>query len=277
MYQRLNVYFKEMFPLQRFIPYAAITFLGLYFSTQAVLGVDVFIIGYPTVIGFITLFPLSLLMRIFDEFKDLEVDRVLFPHRAVARGAVHTSDLKWLGICLVILMIILNISLDWVIMFFIAALAFGFLTFKWFFIKDILSHNLLLALVTHQPMGLLVNAYVAAIAMFVTANALGTFDTWVAAVVFAYFFPVTAWEIARKIRAPEQETEYVTYSKILGPRFACCLPLLFTSLSGILLLLINARLHLALWATLVDWSDFTHLYLHLPAFYCHLNTRDQYY
>jgi 4-hydroxybenzoate polyprenyltransferase len=31
-----------------------------------------------------------------------------------------------------------------------------------------------------------------------------------------------AWEIARKIRRPADETEYVTYSSILGPAGAVC-------------------------------------------------------
>jgi len=247
MLSRLNIYFKEMFPLQLFIPYACITFFGLYFATQAVLGVDSLIMGKPAIIGFITLFSLSLLMRVFDEFKDLEVDKVLFPDRAVARGAVHTSDLKWLGYSLVAVMVILNLSLGWVMLPFIAALGFGFLTFKWFFIKDILSTNLLLALITHQPMGLFINAYVAATAIFAATVSLASIDIWVIAVILAYFFPVTAWETARKIRAPEQETDYVTYSKVLGPRFACCLPLFFTSLSGALLILISNKLNLAFW------------------------------
>ncbi len=30
------------------------------------------------------------------------------------------------------------------------------------------------------------------------------------------YFPALIWEIARKIRAPKDETEYVTYSKLFG-------------------------------------------------------------
>jgi hypothetical protein len=44
-----------------------------------------------------------------------------------------------------------------------------------------------------------------------------------------YILPVclifTNWEFVRKIRAPEQETAYTTYSKIMGPRAAILLAL----------------------------------------------------
>ncbi len=33
---------------------------------------------------------------------------------------------------------------------------------------------------------------------------------------FTLYFPALIWEVSRKIRAPEDETEYVTYSKLFG-------------------------------------------------------------
>ena len=34
--------------------------------------------------------------------------------------------------------------------------------------------------------------------------------------VMTLYFPALIWEISRKIRAPKEETEYVTYSKLFG-------------------------------------------------------------
>ena len=34
--------------------------------------------------------------------------------------------------------------------------------------------------------------------------------------VFTLYFPALIWEVSRKIRAPKDETEYVTYSKLFG-------------------------------------------------------------
>ena len=33
---------------------------------------------------------------------------------------------------------------------------------------------------------------------------------------FTLYFPALIWEVSRKIRAPKDETEYVTYSKLFG-------------------------------------------------------------
>ena len=42
------------------------------------------------------------------------------------------------------------------------------------------------------------------------------------------YFPALIWEISRKIRAPEDETEYVTYSKLFGYKKATRFILLIT-------------------------------------------------
>ena len=34
--------------------------------------------------------------------------------------------------------------------------------------------------------------------------------------VFTLYFPALIWEVSRKIRAPKDETEYITYSKLFG-------------------------------------------------------------
>src|SRR5438067_703270 len=47
---------------------------------------------------------------------------------------------------------------------------------------------------------------------------------WVLLVLLAPVASVAAWETARKIRIPEDETDYGTYSKLLGWRLAALLP-----------------------------------------------------
>ena len=36
------------------------------------------------------------------------------------------------------------------------------------------------------------------------------------------WMPFLGWEISRKIRGPQDETEYVTYSRLWGPKLAIC-------------------------------------------------------
>src|SRR5438309_930780 len=55
---------------------------------------------------------------------------------------------------------------------------------------------------------------------------------WAAVLVVGIWMPVAAWEIARKVRAPGEETDYTTYSKVLGARRAASLPAFFVLVSG---------------------------------------------
>ena len=83
-----------------------------------------------------------------------------------------------------------------------------------------LKHELqfLWALITHQPYIPLSYAYVVSIAMYHA----GTFTVDVRGVVAVVLFwlPFLMWELSRKIRAPGCETDYQTYSMVLGPRRA---------------------------------------------------------
>lgn len=248
MLARLRIYLSEMFPLWEFLPYALVSFGGLYLVVQALQGAATLVLGPVALVGFASYFALSLLMRIFDEFKDLEVDRQLFPHRPLPRGAVRPGDLRALGLFLVITAILLNLACGWLVWPFLAALGFGWLSFKWFFCERAMRNNLLLALVTHQPMVLFVNAYIAATALYaLSPTPPSAVDGRLLLALFGFFFPVTAWETSRKIRAPSQETEYVTYSSLLGPRRATLLPMVFLGLTATLLVLLLQYLAAPLW------------------------------
>ena len=45
---------------------------------------------------------------------------------------------------------------------------------------------------------------------------------------FTLYFPALVWEVTRKIRAPKDETEYVTYSKLFGYKKATNFALIVT-------------------------------------------------
>jgi len=95
------------------------------------------------------------------------------------------------------------------------------LSYKWFFWRAI-SRHLLLAFATHNPLPLVLLGYVAA----VYAQDFGTagLDGRSIALLVGLWLPWTAWETSRKIRIPADETEYQTYSKILGWRAAALVP-----------------------------------------------------
>jgi len=224
MSSRLILYTKEMFPIGIYLPYAAVSFLALNFVTQLLAGTQELWVTSMTLIGFLSVLGILFLMRILDEIKDYDVDRVLFPHRPVPRGDVKLSDLRTLGAVIVGSMVVLNARYQWVFLYLAATLAFGFLTLKWFFLRERMRADLILALVTHQPMTLFVNAYVIAGALYTIQSS--QFRPIMILPAFIFFFPVTAWETSRKIRALGKETEYVTYSSLFGPEKAALLPLI---------------------------------------------------
>jgi len=249
MPHRLWVYLREMFPPGKHVPLLLVSFLGLYGCLQALAGASTLVFGWLAVTGFVSYFGVSLIMREYDEFKDRELDRALFPDRPFPRGAVYASDLIALGVAIFAVGLLLNLREGWLVWPYLAMHAFAWLTYKWFFLERLHRGSLLLSFATHQPLGLLVNAYVIAVAWHALHGAPpeALNPTWLLPL-FAFFLPVGAWETSRKIRAPEQETTYVTYSSLLGARGATMLPLGFMAVTAALLMRLNMLLGFASWS-----------------------------
>lgn len=172
---------------------------------------------------------ISLLIRIMDEFKDYQDDLINFPNRPLPSGRVFKKDLHFLaGVCIFIVLLLSLSSLKLLLWSFIT-LGFTFLMLKWFFIENVMRKSLPLAFLSHHPIVLFNFTYL--------LIACSEVDPRVDLSKVFYILPIclifTNWEITRKIRAPEQETSYTTYSKIWGPRFAISIAimiqLVFTS------------------------------------------------
>jgi hypothetical protein len=84
--------------------------------------------------------------------------------------------------------------------------------------------RLLLTLATHNPIVPLLLLHLASVAAAAWQRGWHDVDAGVLLpLVAAYWMPLLAWEIDRKIRAPGEENDYVTYSRILGPAGAVVL------------------------------------------------------
>jgi hypothetical protein len=96
---------------------------------------------------------------------------------------------------------------------FLLALSVTWLSGRWFFWPP-MARDLVLAFATHNPMALLYAAYAAA----VLARELGPAQVRADAAILllAVWLPVAAWEVARKIRAPDEETAYETWVLTAG-------------------------------------------------------------
>lgn len=212
MFKRLLVYLNEMFPITAFVGSVIsavaveLVYLRLY-DVKGSWNLQLFLPGL--VLTFI-----SLLIRIMDEFKDYEDDLKNFPDRPLPSGKVEKRDLKFLGGFCVFMVLFLSSTSGTLLVWAFITLIFTGLMLKWFFIEDIMRKNLPLAFITHHPI-VLFNFIYLILACQQMNPAVGS-EKW------HYILPLcliyTNWEVMRKIRAPEQETQYTTYSKIMGPR-----------------------------------------------------------
>lgn len=221
MWQRLWLYIREMYPPIPSFLIAVVSFFNLYFMLSLIHG-EHLQVSWPGVGGALTLFLFLLFLRISDELKDLETDRVLFPERLVPSGKVHVSDLKALMALAIVGMLVLNVAVTGVPLAFAVLFGYGVLMFFYFFRRAWIAPSLLLALLTHNPSVLLMNGYV--VALFCQERAVAFWQVGHAYLMVLCWLPGLAWELARKIRAPQDENDYVTYSQILGYRRAALLP-----------------------------------------------------
>ena len=231
MIKRLGVYFREMYPIIPRLVLGYIVAMEIYYIVLLNHGVSNVNFGIQEVILGFTVFSFLCWLRIADDFKDYELDCRLFKHRPLPSGRVHKSDLK----IFVSILIALTILVNFIFMplrhfiFCIILYTYGSMMAVWFFQKHKIQKSLPLALVTHNPVQMILNIYI--ISYVIIRYNLEVFNIYNIMAIFTLYFPALAWEVSRKVRAPEEETEYVTYSKLFGYKRAT---------------------NFALWVTIVD-------------------------
>ena len=216
MLKRLNIYFKEMYPIIPRLCLGFIVALEIYFIVLLNQGVTAFNIGIQEIVLGFTVFSFLGWLRIADDFKDYEHDCRLFPHRPLPSGRVTKTDLK---ICVSVL-IAFTVILNFVFMpklhflFCVILYTYGSLMAVWFFQKHKIQTSLPKALLTHNPVQMIMNIYI--ISFVIMKYKLEIFTLHNIMAVFTLYFPALIWEVSRKLRAPKDETEYTTYSKLFG-------------------------------------------------------------
>ena len=214
MLKRLNIYFKEMYPLISRLAVGMVLFFEIYFLVILTNGHFEFNIGISEIVGGFTIFGFLLFLRIADDFKDYKTDSKLFPERPLPSGRVTKKDLKIVLIIDIVLMVVFNILFMNNLYYFLFLMFYGTLMSVWFFSRAKIQKSLPLALVTHNPIQLIINIYTISFVAIKYNIPIINYANFL--VLFSLYFDGLVWEIGRKIRAPEDETEYVTYSKLFG-------------------------------------------------------------
>lgn len=218
MLKRLHIYFKEMYPIIPRLLLGGIVFFEIYFIILLNYGITNFRITVSELIGGFTVFSFLCWLRIADDFKDYELDCRLFKERPLPSGRVKKKDLGIFITILIAVTVLLNIIFMNNIPFFIFLYVYGTLMSLWFFQKKKIQKSLPLALITHNPVQMILNIYI--ISFTCIKYGLNAFTLTTILAAFTLYFPALIWEVSRKIKAPEDETEYVTYSKLFGYRKA---------------------------------------------------------
>lgn len=226
MCRRLAIYFREMYPILPRFALGLIIFGEIHFMILLNAGIRDFRLGIQELIGGFTVFSFLLWLRIADDFKDYELDCRLFAHRPLPSGRVHKKDLAIFVSVLIAVTVLLNLFYMNNFGFFLFLYIYGTLMSLWFFSKKKIQKSLPLALITHNPVQMIMNIYIISFTCFKYELPFFTWVNFLAA--WTLYFPALIWEIARKIRAPKDETEYVTYSSLFGYKKAARFILIIT-------------------------------------------------
>jgi len=215
---RMRGYLGDLFPLPAHIAFALLAASGIAGFTRTVHGVSAALsLGLVTGIAW-NVFAMLLILRLMDELKDRDIDRRLFPERPLPSGRVRESDIRWSLGAMIVLYLLANLHSPMPFVLAMVVVGYAMLMFKRFFIAVILENSLPLTLATHTPV-------VPLIWLQAFATAAGSFGIplsglrWqpIGLYVAMLWLGVLGWELSRKIRSAEEENDYVTYSRILGP------------------------------------------------------------
>jgi 4-hydroxybenzoate polyprenyltransferase len=229
--QRMRVYCSEMFPL----PARLTTSILLYVSfTQLVCSVQ----GQETqwawnwvLLGSFSGFLLALILRLMDELKDADMDRSLFPGRPVPSGRVRLRDIRVTLVIVCGLFLAIHVTAGAALTSALALLLYALLMFRYFYLAPRFKAKLLVNLATHNPVVPLLLFHFVVLWALQYEMPIRQWKLEILLVVGMYWALLLAWEVARKVRYPEEETAYQTYSRIFGPHRAAALAFSVQSLA----------------------------------------------
>ena len=285
-FKELYIYQKEMYPIISRLILGMIVFAEIYFivlinmgagmsgmnitfpvdemSLDGALwnGVKLFPLGIEELVCGFTIFSFLFWLRIADDFKDREIDKRLFSHRPLPSGRVTEKTLKIFISTLIAITLFLNLTFMPNFIFCVILYTYGSLMAVWFFQKHKIAKSLPLALITHNPVQLIMNIYIISFVVIKFKPFVNPFSIYSILAVFTLYFPALIWEVTRKIRAPKDETEYVTYSKLFGYRKSTTFAMVVTwidIITNFILVWNLNKVSVAILAVLVSWMTWKFL------------------
>lgn len=216
-FKRFYQYQKERFPiLAHGVLISVFTFSAISFS-RICRGEDGFIPFPDFLIGIFATITLFLLVRIFDEFKDQEDDRLYRPYLPVPRGLISLKELKIIAIFVSVLQVGV-IAYYQTSMLYLYLIVLGYLCLMGveFFVPKWLKQHHILYITSHMVIIPLIDIYSSGLD-WLLADASPHWG-------LAWFFSVSymnglVLEFGRKLRIPEtEENGVLSYTVFFGPK-----------------------------------------------------------
>lgn len=235
--QRLLAYTKERFPL---IPVMILVFLmtsGAARLLALVLGAS-FAWNSPALwITIVTVFLFMLQLRMSDEIKDFDKDKIAYPDRILSAGIINLSHVRFVLYTVVALQFALNTFLGVPSLVMLAILqVYGYLMAKEFFAKDFLEKKIGIYLISHQI--ILIPLMIYSALPFSELSALMNFKLTLIPLLYLCV-PYTVYELSRKTWSPDRENPHAdSYTKFWGINKT----LLIESILAIVIILLASRL-----------------------------------
>jgi 4-hydroxybenzoate polyprenyltransferase len=215
--RRMAGYLAEMYPIPSRLTISVLLYLSFVTLLGRVNGRQPDIFSTVTLTGIFDVFAISLILRLMDELKDRELDGRLFADRPLPSGRVRETDIKLSLLLACLTYVIVNIPFGLAFSSALGLLGYTFLMFRYFFMPPSWHKHLLVNLATHNPVVPLMLLHLTV--LFAVQSGLRLDDiarTPTLLLIGMFWTLFLSWEIARKIRYRHEETEYITYSKILG-------------------------------------------------------------
>ncbi len=219
----LAAWMRERFPVRNAVFFAVFYATALLVARAPAGGGGPVMLSLRDLAGYAAVWCFFLMLRVFDEHKDFDADAVAHPTRVLQRGLITLRELRRVGAVAIAIQVGVSVWFDGgvgpVTAWWAAAFAWSLLMAREFFVRQWIRQRLIVYAISH----ILVMAIIAMwIAVMGSPRASLAAAAWGFAVLS--LFAGLAFEIARKMRAPEEEHPMAdSYTQALGIRAASAL------------------------------------------------------
>ena len=216
----LGAWMRERFPARNAVFFAVFFMTALLVARTTAGGSGPVAVSLRDIAGFAAVWCFFLMLRVFDEHKDFEADAIAHPQRVLQRGLITLRDLKLVGAVAIAIQLGVSLWFDGgagpVTAWWLAALAWSTLMAREFFVREWFRRHLVVYALSHIVVMAIIAMWIATMG---APRAAFAGAPWAFAVLS--LFAGLAFEIARKMRAPEQEHPMAdSYTQALGVRVA---------------------------------------------------------